>query len=413
MRVVVFYADDHERRLAALLSASLGGSERRSPDERSDIRVSRMSLRSCGLQNGSSLPKSTTLRARIRPLVRVARSAWAFLRNTPPLNYVIALWLCSYRSARARSMVRALRPDVIVLFEDNIGNFTRYIGAAAARRNIPYVVLPITIPNPREAASFFRVSNAHTAAGFIAGFIARRWPQWTYDFDGYRMLRLPPTDILAMRALGVGNAKPWILNSGQASAVCVESPANQAIYERLGLGRQQLSLTGSLIDDTLFEVHRDRGKRRRALERELGLSPDRLLLVVAFPPNQFAARWKRAFEYTSFEELVTGWLAALAPLARSVNIVMRAHPRLSAGELAPFVTAGCHVFTRPTEELVPLADVFVASISATIRWALALGIPVINYDCYRYRYDDYRGAQGMVLVDDRALVRLGAARDLP
>lgn len=50
---------------------------------------------------------------------------------------------------------------------------------------------------------------------------------------------------------------------------------------------------------------------------------------------------------------------------------------------------------------MPLADVFVASISATIRWALALGIPVINYDCYRYRYDDYRGAQGMTLVEDQ------------
>jgi hypothetical protein len=63
-------------------------------------------------------------------------------------------------------------------------------------------------------------------------------------------------------------------------------------------------------------------------------------------------------------------------------------------------TPGCH--RGPTEELVPLADVFVASISATIRWALALGIPVINYDCYRYRYGDYAGASGMVLVEDEA-----------
>jgi glycosyltransferase involved in cell wall biosynthesis len=57
--------------------------------------------------------------------------------------------------------------------------------------------------------------------------------------------------------------------------------------------------------------------------------------------------------------------------------------------------------TEPTEQLVPLADVYVASISATIRWALALGIPVINYDCYRYRYDDYQDAAGMLLVEDQ------------
>ena len=244
VRVVVFYADAHECDLANLVSARLTGSQ--------DAR-----------RVASGASASPAFRSRIRPLARVVRRAWAFLRNTPPLSYVIALLLCGYRRARARWLVKALRPDVIVLFEDNIGNFTRYIGAAAALRNIPYVVVPITIPNPREAAGFFRQSKAHSAAGAIGRRIAHRWPQWFYDFDRYRMLRLPPPDILAMRALGVDNAKPWILNSGQASALCVESTANQAIYERLGLDPRQLAQIGNLADDTLFEVSEHRQERQR------------------------------------------------------------------------------------------------------------------------------------------------------
>jgi hypothetical protein len=353
------------------------------------------------LRNASRVLDTRALRARLRPIAQIVRSVWAFLRNAPPLGYLIALVLCAYWRARAQAMLGRLRPDVIVLFEDNIGGFTRYIGAAAARRKIPYVVLPTTIPNPREPATFFRRSKAHSASGLIGKFLARRAPEWIYEFDGYRMLRLPSADILAMRVLGVEHAKPWVLNSGQAAAICAESPASRAIYERLGIARQQLALTGSLVDDTLFAMRREREGRRRALETELALPSGRLLVVVAFPPDQFAARWQRDFEYGSFEELVTGWREALAPLAGSVNIVMRPHPRLSPGGLETFVPAGCRVITRPTEEIVPLADVFVASISATIRWALGLGIPAINYDCYRYHYEDYNGAQGMVLVEDR------------
>ena len=50
--------------------------------------------------------------------------------------------------------------------------------------------------------------------------------------------------------------------------------------------------------------------------------------------------------------------------------------------------------------LLPVADVYVACISATICWALALGIPVVNYDCYRYRYDDYAGTRRVWTVEN-------------
>ena len=123
-------------------------------------------------------------------------------------------------------------------------------------------------------------------------------------------------------------------------------------------------------------------------------------MLVAFPPDQYAAA-SNEFEYPSFDRLVDGWLRALAPLADTVNILVRPHPRLDPRELAGFEQGGCRIVMHATEELVPLADIYIASISATIRWALALGIPVINYDCYRYRYEDYKDAPGMVLVEDQ------------
>ena len=39
--------------------------------------------------------------------------------------------------------------------------------------------------------------------------------------------------------------------------------------------------------------------------------------------------------------------------------------------------------------LVAISDMYVASVSSTIRWAILAGIPVINYDVYQYGYEDF------------------------
>ena len=70
-----------------------------------------------------------------------------------------------------------------------------------------------------------------------------------------------------------------------------------------------------------------------------------------------------------------------------------------------------------TPELVPLCDFFVASISSTIRWAIACGKPVLNYDVYRYRYvDDFGKVGGVLTVEEQgdflaALNRLAEDKD--
>jgi hypothetical protein len=78
---------------------------------------------------------------------------------------------------------------------------------------------------------------------------------------------------------------------------------------------------------------------------------------------------------------------------------VRPHPRVAMEKLTPFAGPNVKFTWQPTAELIPLCDLYVASISATIRWALACGIPVINYDTYRYRYCDYDAAPGLVSVE--------------
>ena len=51
------------------------------------------------------------------------------------------------------------------------------------------------------------------------------------------------------------------------------------------------------------------------------------------------------------------------------------------------------------------ATFFIASISATIQWAMAINIPVINFDLYKFNYPDYVGVPGVVKCENKANFR--------
>jgi hypothetical protein len=56
---------------------------------------------------------------------------------------------------------------------------------------------------------------------------------------------------------------------------------------------------------------------------------------------------------------------------------------------------------RRRADMVPTCDFYVASVSSTIRWAIACGKPVINYDVYRYRYSDFLKVPGVFTMQEQ------------
>ncbi|HAU1853946.1 TPA: hypothetical protein JBJ57_14525, partial [Legionella pneumophila] len=60
------------------------------------------------------------------------------------------------------------------------------------------------------------------------------------------------------------------------------------------------------------------------------------------------------------------------------------------------------IFYGDIAEIIPLSAIYVSVCSATIRMAISCGIPVINYDLYRYEYDDYVDLKGVITVYNRA-----------
>jgi hypothetical protein len=215
------------------------------------------------------------------------------------------------------------------------------------------------------------------------------------------LIRLPAPTILAYHLLRCDPPAPWILNSGYANAIALDSTAMWNHYLSLGFRQSKLRVIGTAQDDRLHARFRDRSVLRAALMQDLGLPADRPIVLCAFPPDQYASSDTNAFEYPTYADLVAAWLAELAAISDKANVIVRPHPRTAPGLLEQDCPTGVHIVWTPTEDLIPICDLYVASVSTTIRWALGLGVPVLNYDCYRYGYGDFSLAEGVLECTDR------------
>ncbi len=331
-------------------------------------------------------------RTRLRRLKHGARTNLTTV-VAPPIRTFGAYAL---RAKRFNQILQSVAPDVLVLAEDNVGHMTGVFTTLARKRNCRIIVIPYTLANAREfSEAYFNVPE-HQIYHWPNELVARRYPQWLRTHKDRRLMRMPGWHVLMHEMMGFAPPAPWIYNSGCADAILVESPRTKDYYCRAGLPARQLLTPGSMTDDVIARELQCAAARREQLFEELKLPPGQPLLLTAVPPDQLPSRPDCGF--ANYSQLVRAWLE---PLTRQqhFNVVVRLHPR-TARKKVEFIERemGLRISELDTATLVALCDFYVASVSATIRWASACGKPVVNYDVYQYQYDDYDNAPGIVTM---------------
>lgn len=297
-----------------------------------------------------------------------------------------------------RTELRAQPYDALLIPEDVVGAVWPIAIKAANELAIPSLVFPYTLANQQEAVQSLKDEPAfQTKNNRLAAWLA---PRWRWKRDGLDLVRLPAGHIAAHEWLKISPPDPWLMNSGYASAICVDSQASRSYFARAGIPAEKLTVTGSVSQDHLFAELQNKPERLAALRRELGLVGEKPLLLISGCPNQLAGKVPYC-EFVSIEGVAEHVGRALAPLADAYHLVVRPHPNFVAfGELLrPW---GITPTAIPTSRLVPLADLFVAFASATIRWSVACAVPTINYDVFNYCYGDFAEAKGVVTVTGAA-----------
>jgi hypothetical protein len=288
----------------------------------------------------------------------------------------------------AQSAFRALGPDLVVCAEENVDYNSAVFTDAIVRLGRPSVCFSSALPTAKEAAAYYYERPEHQLpASPFARFFAKALPGWVYRFEGRALTRFPMMRAVAMELYGLAPRHPWIINTGASEIVAVESPFMKELFHDLGVetfpGRVQ-----DLGHPALDQLHRV-ARRKRAIRAEVcashGLDPAKPIALFSVPTDQYATTPAPGF--ASYEDLLRHWVESMARMS-NYSCLITAHPAISRKHLQGMRAQGAAIVEKSAADVLPICDVFVASVSTTIKWARAIGKPVVNYDCYRMKYDE-------------------------
>lgn len=313
---------------------------------------------------------------------------------------VITFTALLFKYIRTRSVIKKLikssNTNVIILPECGVGPVLPNIINEAKKRKIKVLIFPFTICNQNEAIQSLKAEPAFQyRPSFLLSFLFRNW---RYKKDHIDILRLPKNHVLCHYFLGITPPDPWHYLSSNYGKICVDSAASLEYFKKSGIKNSSMKVVGSALQDAMLQK-----KRALLIEKNLLKNADtshdfKRVLLVSGCPNQLAASVPFC-EFNSMENLAVYLSNALLPLTEHFDILLTPHPNFP--EFGDMVSHDVFkISQKPTFEILPTSDLYLAFASATIRWSLFCGIPTINYDIFNYKYEDFQKAKAVIEVNN-------------
>lgn len=303
---------------------------------------------------------------------------------------------------QAEQVLVETTPCAVATGGDRGAGFEIPLVAAAFRVAVPTVVVPFAVSDPQGGVRIRRGNPLYRAGGRSASGpncrIARSFPgqAWGTDDDSYLFFSAAQTQVYANRSMLPPN--PWWLGGGLSTVVAVAGQADAAAARRGGVDPEKIAVTGQPSHDVLYRSNVDRAQTRADITRRLELDSDRPLVVCAVPHLAEHGLASRSRHDEEIEFLLSH--LALEP----ANVVLSLHPKSDRRNYERAAARfGARIVQEPLSSMLPAADVFVATFSSTVRWALLCGVPALVVDFYDLGYDIFSHYEGVELVNRREM----------
>lgn len=309
------------------------------------------------------------------------------------------LWRERQLRKELEDLMARVCPQVLILPELNWGYSHALLIEWSRKNKVPILTIPYTLAGRREWVASFAHNEDCWVTGVLKRLVAIAFPEWVLERNGRRLM-LPLEWLVSCESAKFSPNIPWVTNSGPNILVAADSPFTLGFYQREGVDTSCWSVIGSMADDRMHTAFAARDALRSELAGNYRLCIERRWVLIALPPNQFDCVNTDGLPYSDYQSLLRGMVGGVvAEGGGQWDVLINLHPRTKRTDVDWLESLGAVIVAQPVESLLPLSDLFIASASATIRWAVACGVPTINYDAYHYKYDDYQSCPGVVEVD--------------
>ncbi len=346
--------------------------------------------------------------SRLKGIVRSIKSALkrtlqAVLRLTllePVLSFAESWFRYKRRIRLARQLLGQVEPRLIVVPSDRLIGLETALIVEATKRNIASLVISWAIAPPNGSAVYrTRQPGYETTYGMkrlINRLVAKWFPQMALEENGEKLLFLPGEVTLAAMSLGIMNPCPWrFVGGGLATLTAVDGQRIHDMAVRQGVPADRLVATGRVSTDSLYRTNVDAAEHRRRLYRKLNIDAELPILLCSVPNlgEHNLCSWEEHWRQT---ESLFGAMGSL----EGVNVVLSLHPKSNPDDYREVAARhGAVIATdEPIERLMPVCDVFIATLSSTVLLAVGCHKPVVLLDIYGMGYDVFKSCPGAVTV---------------
>ncbi|KTD47619.1 hypothetical protein [Legionella quateirensis] len=316
------------------------------------------------------------------------------------LNTLRALYLIQLQEiARAKKILKLHKPKLLIVAEDGISANTPLIKTVLSE-SIPVLDIPYGYGSYLDLENALaqknqneELYNSKSGAGLA---VKEFFPQWIKKGTFEGAILLNPYFILAREELGISVHNPWTVHGGSASRLAAESKAMYAHYLREGIPSEKIVLTGTPYCDYIRASINSNKSIQNHSANTLVVKDKQRSILVCWPPSYHSER-AQLCEFDNYQDLTASVLNFLAQL-KNVKVTLSLHPAVQP-EFKEFV-AGFNLNISESYVLDEITqhDIYISCFSSTIRWAIALGKPVVNYDFYKFGINEYKDVPSVLNV---------------
>lgn len=328
---------------------------------------------------------------------------------------VLADFLLVLRAAKiGEHLVDALlkkHPSIcaVITADDRSLGFEFGVVHAARKRGIPSVTVPFALSDPggdwlrRREREEFSVIAGNRWTRRLKQKLANTYPANVRAQEGVQLMFLTSGQVLGLQYLGAPFPAPWAYGGGATDMVTLYSESIKARQLALGVPAHKLAVTGQCAMDDLHALAMRKEELKHELSRRYGLRSGQPVIVLAVP--QHAEHGLMAAN--QHDALTTGLFGDLG--ATGAALLLSLHPRSRPENYRQAAErAGAVISKQPLLEILPAADLFVATHSSTVRWAVLLGLPTLVLDDFGVGADGMFEAGSVTFVTNRSDVKESA-----
>ena len=187
---------------------------------------------------------------------------------------------------------------------------------------------------------------------------------------------------LALSELGVLSSNPWVLGGGATNKMYLDSERELHRLISLGGVREKYQVTGTCSQDDLYNAI-----------FSSDIKTGKKTIVVALP--QYYEHGLCSKE--KHDEAIDGMMQVLK--SYEYNVLISLHPKMNINDYRYIEhDFGFVLAEKPISDLIPLADLFLATYSSTVSLALLANKVVIICDHVDLNYTDFYSEFGLTVV---------------